>query len=194
MNQRIRLIFTQNTENILNQNPFHLIYQTWHTVITFTVSKLEKGGSLWKRKYLLWTGQRNSQNSTWPPAVICHGMILRQPCHRSHSSSLVVNRTVSKNACLQSCSIFAGSGAESFICIMGKADQCGHIMYQSLKKSGVCVLSFPSNDIYDRCIKTIGSNQFDTDEITASDLTAENASKVHAPRIKECFLNIACEF
>jgi len=98
-----------------------------------------------------------------------------------------------ENACLQSWSTFAGSGADNFICIMGKVDKGGH-MYQSLKETKVCVLNFPSNDIYDRCIKTIGNNQFETDEITASGLTAEKASKVNAPRIKECFLSIECEF
>ena len=36
-------------------------------------------------------------------------------------------------------------------------------MYQSLKETKVCVLNFPSIDIYDRCIKTIGNNQFETD-------------------------------
>lgn len=98
-----------------------------------------------------------------------------------------------ENACLHSWSSFAGSGADNFICILGKVNKNGH-MYQSLKETGVCVLNFPSKDIYDRCIKTIGNNQFDMDEITASGLTAEKASKVNAPRIKECFLNIECEF
>lgn len=98
-----------------------------------------------------------------------------------------------ENACLHSWSSFAGSGADNFICIMGKVDKSGH-MYQSLKETQVCVLNFPSKDIYDRCIKTIGNNEFETDEITASGLTAEKASKVNAPRIKECFLNMECEF
>lgn len=98
-----------------------------------------------------------------------------------------------ENACLHSWSSFAGSGADNFICILGKVNKDGH-MYQSLKETKACVLNFPSNDIYDRCIKTIGNNQFDTDEITASGLTAEAALKVNAPRIKECFLNIECEF
>ncbi|GMO63161.1 MAG: hypothetical protein Ta2A_10150 [Treponemataceae bacterium] len=98
-----------------------------------------------------------------------------------------------ENACLQSWSTFAGSGADNFICIMGKVDKGGH-MYQSLKETGVCVLNFPSYDIYDRCIKTIGNNQFDVNEITASGLTSEKALKVNAPRIKECYLNIECEF
>ena len=98
-----------------------------------------------------------------------------------------------ENACLQSWSTFAGSGADNFICIMGKVNRGGH-MYQSLKETKVCVLNFPSIDIYDRCIKTIGNNQFETDEITASGLTAEKAIMVNAPQIKECFLNIECEY
>ena len=98
-----------------------------------------------------------------------------------------------ENACLHSWSSFMGSGADNFICVMGKVDKGGH-MYQSLKETKVCVLNFPSNDIYDRCVKTIGNNEFEADEITASGLTAEKASKVNAPRIKECFLNIECEF
>lgn len=97
-----------------------------------------------------------------------------------------------ENACLQSWSAFAGGGVDNFICILGKVNKGGH-MYQSLKETKACVINFPSNDIYDRCIKTIGNNEFETDEITVSGLTAEKASKVNAPRIKECFLNIECE-
>lgn len=98
-----------------------------------------------------------------------------------------------ENACLHSWSSFAGSGTGNFICLLGKVHKGGH-MYQSLRGTKACVLNFPSNDIYDRCIKTIGNNQFDTDEITAAGLTAEKAAKVNAPRIKECFLNIECEY
>jgi len=98
-----------------------------------------------------------------------------------------------ENACLQSWAAFAGAGPDDFICIMSKVHKGGH-MYQSLKKTDVCVLNFPSNDIYERCVKTIGNNEFETDEITVAGLTAEPATKVNAPRIKECFLNIECEF
>lgn len=98
-----------------------------------------------------------------------------------------------ENACLQSWTSFVGSGPENFICIMGKVNKYGH-MYRSLKETGACVLNFPSNDIYGRCIKTIRNNQFETDEITAAGLTAEKSVKVHAPRIQECFLNIECEY
>ena len=48
--------------------------------------------------------------------------------------------------------------------------------------------------MFERCVKTIGNNGYETDEITAAGLTAEKAIKVNAPRIKECFLNIECEF
>ncbi|GCF95529.1 hypothetical protein NRIC_34200 [Enterococcus florum] len=98
-----------------------------------------------------------------------------------------------ENACLHSWSSFMGSGLENFICILGKVNKDGH-MYQSLKETKACVLNFPSIDRYDRCVKTIGNNQFETDEITASGLTVEKAAKVHAPQIKECFLNIECEY
>ena len=95
-----------------------------------------------------------------------------------------------ENACLQSWAAFVGSGTDGFTCVM---PLCGRHAQKSLKRTGVCVLNFPSNDIMDRCSRTIRNNQWDTDEITASGLTAERATKVNAPRIKECFLNIECE-
>lgn len=97
-----------------------------------------------------------------------------------------------ENACLQSWSTFVGDAGE-FICIIGSVSKRGH-MYQSLKETGCCVLNFPSRDVYDLCTKTIENNQFEKDEITDSGLTAEKAITVDAPRIKECFLNIECEY
>ena len=97
-----------------------------------------------------------------------------------------------ENACLQSWSSFVGGGTNDFICIMSKVNKHGH-MYKSIKETKVCVLNFPSYDIYERCIRTIKNNDFDTNEITAANLTAEKATKVDAPCIKECHLNIECE-
>lgn len=96
-----------------------------------------------------------------------------------------------ENACLQSWSTFVGDSGE-FICILGSVSKGGH-MYQSLKETGCCVLNFLSQDVYDRCCKTIANNQWEIDEITASGLTMEKALSVNAPRIAECFLNIECE-
>ena len=98
-----------------------------------------------------------------------------------------------ENACLHSWSSFAGSGADNFICILGKVNKDGH-MYQPPPATHGRVLHLPTPESDDRCITLSGTNQFDTDEITASGLTAEAALKVNAPRIKECFLNIEYEF
>ena len=98
-----------------------------------------------------------------------------------------------ENACMQSWAAMVGGAPDNYVCILGKVVKNGH-MYQSLKETGVCVLNYFSEDISEQCWKTIQNNQFETDEITASGLTAEKAVKVNAPRIRECFLNIECEF
>jgi len=97
-----------------------------------------------------------------------------------------------ENACLQSWATFVSDSGE-LVCILSWVSKTGHL-YQSLKETGCCVLNFPSSDIQDLCHKTIENNQYETDEITASGLTAEKAIKVNAPRIAECFLNIECEY
>jgi flavin reductase (DIM6/NTAB) family NADH-FMN oxidoreductase RutF len=97
-----------------------------------------------------------------------------------------------ENACMQSWSTFVGDKGE-FICIIGAVSRRGHL-YQTLKETSCCVLNFPSRDIIDKCMETIKNNKFDDDEITKSGLTAEKAVSVNAPRIKECFLNIECEY
>lgn len=97
-----------------------------------------------------------------------------------------------ENACMQSWSTFVGDSGE-FICIIGSVSKGGHL-YQTLKETKCCVLNFPSRDIIQKCMDTIQNNGFDDDEITKSNLTAENAISVNAPRIKECFLNIECEY
>jgi flavin reductase (DIM6/NTAB) family NADH-FMN oxidoreductase RutF len=97
-----------------------------------------------------------------------------------------------ENACMQAWSSFIGDGGE-FICILGSVSKRGHL-YKSLLQTKECVLNFPSPDIFEKCMKTIANNGYEDDEITQSGLTAEKAVTVNAPRIKECFLNIECEF
>lgn len=67
-------------------------------------------------------------------------------------------------------------------------------MYNTIKRSGQLVINFPSADIYGKCMQTIQNNGYDDDEIEKSGLTSEPASMVNAPRIKECFLNLECEY
>jgi len=96
------------------------------------------------------------------------------------------------NACLQSWACFSG-GKDVFFAILSAVGKAGHF-YRTLKATGVCVLNFPSADVYDRCLATIRNNQWETDEIAASGLTAEPAAAVNAPRIKECFLSLECAY
>ena len=96
------------------------------------------------------------------------------------------------NACLQSWACFSGD-KNGFFAILSAVNKGGHL-YKTLKDTGACVLNFPSADQYDRCVDTITNNQWDADEIAASGLTAEPAATVNAPRIKECFLALECEY
>ena len=96
------------------------------------------------------------------------------------------------NACMQSWTCFTGD-SEGFFAIISSVNTAGHL-YKTLKATGACVLNFPSADIFDQCYDTIRNNQWDTDEIAAAGLTAEPATAVNAPRIKECFLSLECEF
>ena len=96
------------------------------------------------------------------------------------------------NACLQSWACFSG-GKDGFFAILSNVNKSGHF-YRTMKDTGVCVLNFPSAEIYDQCTATIGHNQWDADEIAASGLTAEPAATVNAPRIRECFLALECAY
>ncbi|MCH5325416.1 MAG: flavin reductase [Eubacterium sp.] len=96
------------------------------------------------------------------------------------------------NATMQSWMAFTSSG-ENFYCIFGSVNKYCH-MYKTLKESKAAVINFPSADNFLACYSTIQHNEYDTDEIAAAGLTAEKASCVNAPRIKECFLNLECEY
>ena len=97
-----------------------------------------------------------------------------------------------ENACLQNGISFSGTKGK-LICVLSWVNMGGH-MYKALKETGCCVLNFFSRDLKDKCFDTIENNGYDTDEITASGLTCEVALKVNAPRIKECFMNVECEY
>lgn len=96
------------------------------------------------------------------------------------------------NACLQSWACFNG-GKDGFFAILSCVNKAGHF-YKTVRETGVCALNFPSADSYDRCLHTIRNNQWDADELAASGLTAEPATTVNAPRIRECFLSLECEY
>ena len=95
------------------------------------------------------------------------------------------------NATMQSWTTFVSENG--FYCIFASVNKKQH-MYTTIKQNKCLVINFPSADIYMKCQDTIKNNGYNNDEIELSGLTAEKASMVNAPRIKECFLNLECEF
>ena len=95
------------------------------------------------------------------------------------------------NATMQSWSTFVSE--DGFYCIFGGVNKYGH-MYKTISQTGHLVINFPSLDNFQKCMDTIKNNSYDDDEIEKSGLTSEKASKVNAPRVKECFLNLECEY
>lgn len=95
------------------------------------------------------------------------------------------------NATMQSWSTFVSE--EGFYCIFGNVNKNTH-MYQTIKRDRQLVINFPSADIYGKCLATCQHNRVEDDEITVVGLTAGKASKVNAPLIEECFLNLECEY
>ncbi|MGN0554015.1 MAG: flavin reductase family protein [Oscillospiraceae bacterium] len=94
------------------------------------------------------------------------------------------------NATMQSWCEFDGN--EGFHVLFSAVNKHTH-MYASVMKTKQFVVNFPSKDVFMKCMSTIENNYYDEDEITAAGLTAVPASKVNAPLIKECFLNLECE-
>ncbi|MCL2407831.1 MAG: flavin reductase [Defluviitaleaceae bacterium] len=133
-------------------------------------------------------------NEQWPGELTEHGSwhdeLIQLPSPLFLVTSYKSNGK--ENACFQSRSTFLGNRGE-FFCILGWVPTHGHL-YQTLKETKCCVLNFPTHDLIDKCFKTIEVNQFETDEITAAGLTSEPSLIINAPRIKECFLNVECEY
>lgn len=96
------------------------------------------------------------------------------------------------NACLQSWACFNGD-QKGFYAILSNINKAGHL-YQTISERGEVVLNFPSADIYPLCLNTIKNNGYEDDEISLSGLTAEPATTVNAPRIKECFLSLESRY
>ena len=98
------------------------------------------------------------------------------------------------NACMQSWSTFTSAGhGKGYYAILGSVNKGGHL-YSTLKENHEAVINFFSADCYDACMATIRHNEMETDEIAAAGLTAEPASWVHAPLVRECFMNLECRY
>lgn len=97
------------------------------------------------------------------------------------------------NAAMQSWFSFTSDERQNFYVIFGSVNKYQH-MYSSVRETGCLTVNFPSKEFFLKCMDTIEKNDYDWDEIAAVGLTAEPSSKVNAPRIKECFLNLECEY
>ena len=80
------------------------------------------------------------------------------------------------NACMQSWATFTSANhGDGFYAILASVNRNGHL-YQSLQDQQEAVINFMSADCHAACMETIRHNAFETDEITASGLTAEKES------------------
>ena len=79
-----------------------------------------------------------------------------------------------------------------FYCIFGSVNKYTH-MYEVAKNQGQLVINFCDKDVIDKCMSTIENNLYDKDELALSGLHYHNGSKVNAPVVDECFLNLECE-
>ena len=81
------------------------------------------------------------------------------------------------NATMQSWACFTSANhGGGYYAILSSVNKRGHLC-QSLHEKKAAVLNFMSPDLYEACMQTIRNNQFEADEITASGLTVEKASK-----------------
>lgn len=95
------------------------------------------------------------------------------------------------NATLQSWLTFTNENG--FYCILSSVNKYSH-MYTCVRGAKQTVINFPSVEVYKKCLTTIENNRFNDDELSVAGLTVEKARKVHAPLVKECFLNLECEY
>ncbi len=96
------------------------------------------------------------------------------------------------NACLEGWSCFAGEGDDYYV-IMTTLMRHTHT-YQNIKRTGEFCINFLSPQYVDQCKESIHSNGDDIDEFAASGFTPEPSRTVAAPRIKESFLKLECQY
>ena len=89
-------------------------------------------------------------------------------------------------------SLLCFSSENDFYCIFGSVDKRSH-MYEAAKNQKQLVVNFPDKDVLDKCMSTIKNNFYDKDELALAELSYQSGSKVKAPVVDECFLNLECE-
>lgn len=94
------------------------------------------------------------------------------------------------NVCLHAWSCFHGDRT-AFFAVMGCLYQHTHT-YANILREGCFCLNFLSLSYYDRLVATIHQNEVETDEFQVGEFSADPCRKIHAPAIREAFLNMEC--
>ena len=110
-----------------------------------------------------------------------------------HSLFLIttVKENGKPNACFQSWSSFSGDEGGYFA--ITPIMQTTHT-YQNILRTKEFCINFINASYFDACYRTVTDNSDDTDEIAAGGFTAEQASCISVPRIREAFLSLECAF
>lgn len=95
------------------------------------------------------------------------------------------------NACFHSWGFWAGD-KDGYLCLFS-LNKYGHT-YRDIQRHKAWCINYPAIGYQKQCFATIEIRDDGDDEITGAGFTVEPAKKVHAPRIKECFLNLECEY
>ena len=67
-----------------------------------------------------------------------------------------------------------------------------NVSFEMIKKSRECVINVPTSDMIDQVIDIGNCDGDEIDKFEHFHLTPENATKVKAPLIRECFANLEC--
>src|SRR5581483_6966411 len=62
-----------------------------------------------------------------------------------------------------------------------------------VSRSGECVINIPTADMAEKVVKIGNCSGRDIDKFAAFHLSAQRASRVQAPLIKECYANFECK-
>lgn len=87
---------------------------------------------------------------------------------------------------------FCFSNENDFYCIFGSVNKHTH-MYEIATKKKQIAINFPDQTCIQKCMDTIANNSYGMDELAASNLHYHDGSKIKAPIVEECFLNLECE-
>lgn len=94
------------------------------------------------------------------------------------------------NVCFHAWSCFHGDKT-AFFAVMGGLYQKTHTYANIMRDKCFCINFLPIR-YYDQLIATINQNEDEADEFQVGNFTLEHAETIHAPIIKEAFLNMEC--